>query len=89
MKRYLVILFVFLSVCCSKEGSVSEKDTEAKKDRQVTELDKTKPETTSERSSEDRNFPTRALDELEDVLGKGQPYISEESWRNCLELLHR
>lgn len=90
MKKFLIIiLFVFLSVYCSKESSVSKKDTEEKKAPEVTEVEKTKDiseyekskaDITSEKSNEEKNFPTRAIVAVQDVLSKGEPYVSEESW---------
>ncbi len=95
MKKFLIIiLFVFLSVYCSKERSVSKKDTEEKKAQEITEVEKTqeiseveksKAEIISEKSNEDKNFPTRAIVEFEDVLSKGEPYVSEESWEKLLK----
>jgi len=95
MKNFLIIiLFAFLSVYCSKESSVSKKDTEEKKAQEITEVEKTKEisevekskaEVTTTKSNEDKNFPTRAIVELQDVLSKGEPYVSEESWEKLLK----
>jgi|GEM_PF-2220847 len=93
-KSLIIILFVFLSVYCSKESSVSKKDTEEKKaqeiievekTKEISEIEKSKAEIASEKSNEDKNFPTRALVGVQDVLSKGEPYISEESWERLLK----
>jgi HEPN domain-containing protein len=93
-KSLIIILFVFLLVYCSKESSVSKKDTEEKNDKGITEVEKTeeiseveksKSEIASKKGNEDKNFPTRALIGVQDVLSKGEPYVSEESWEKLLK----
>ena len=90
MKKYLIIiLFVFLSVYCSKNGSTTKKDEQVNKDvkttQEVTEVKESKTEVYTTKSNEDKNFPTRAIAEFEDVLSKGEPYVSEESWKKLLK----
>jgi len=90
MNKYLIIiLFVFLSVYCSKNGSTTKKDEQVNKDvkttQEVTEVKKSKTEVTYTKSNEDKNFPTRAIVEVQDVLSKGEPYVSEEYWKKLLK----
>ena len=88
-KSLIIILFVFLSVYCSKNGSTTKKDEQVTKDvkttQQVAEVKESKAEVTTTKIDEDKNFPTRAIVEFEDVLSKGEPYVSEESWEKLLK----
>ena len=88
-KIFIIIIFVSLSIYCSKNSSTTVKDEEVNKEaaetQEITDVEESKTEATAKNIEEDEKFPTRALAELKDVLSKGEPYVNEESWEKLLK----